>query len=134
MVKAKFTKKIEKGKYIQYREIAKQFLCTMTDAHTSNRWNAVGLNGVHASISITDSILANYKGIRSSDSNHIVAADLLVQVFPNEEGKKQKKRLEEILRLKNVVSYEGREFTKKEADKLTLSVTRFFDWAEKKVT
>ena len=105
----------------------------MNDAYVLGRWNAVGLNGVHASISITDAILSKYKGIRSTDSNHIMAADLLGQVFQNEEGKKQKKRLEDILRLKNVVSYEGREFVQAEADKLIKSVTRFFNWAEGKV-
>ena len=55
------------------------------------------------------------------------------QCVPPIKGKKQKKRLEDILRLKNVVSYEGREFVQAEADKLIKSVTRFFDWAEGKV-
>ena len=77
--------------------------------------------------------MAKYKGIRSTDSNHIMSADLLGQVFQNEEGRKYKRRLEEILRLKNVVSYEGREFSESEAKKIALSVERFFSWAGKKV-
>ena len=133
MVKAKFTKPVDREKASNYKVIAQQFYETMEDSLGARRWNAVGLNGIHACISLTDAILAKYKGIRSTDSNHIMSADLLGQVFQNEEGKKYKRRLEEILRLKNVVSYEGREFSESEANKIALSVDRFFSWAMQKV-
>ena len=133
MVKAKFTKSVDRSKASNYKVIAEQFYETMQDALEARRWNAVGLNGIHASISLTDAILAKYKGIRSTDSNHIMSADLLGQVFQNEEGKKYKRRLEEILRLKNLVSYEGREFSESEGSKIALSVERFFSWATQKV-
>jgi len=133
MVKAKFTKPVPREKSANYKNIAKQFFETMQDALINKRWNAVGLNGIHACISLTDAILAKHKGIRSTDANHIMSADLLGQVFQNEEGKKYKRRFEEILRLKNVVSYEGREFLEIEANKIAISVERFFSWAGKKV-
>jgi hypothetical protein len=133
MVKAKFTKPVDREKSSNYKLIAQQFYDTMQDALIARRWNAVGLNGIHGCISLTDAILSKYKGIRSTDSNHIMAADLLGQVFQNEEGKKYKRRLEEILRLKNVVSYEGREFNQSEANKIALSVDRFFSWGLQKV-
>ena len=133
MVKAKFTKPVDREKASSYKAIAEQFYETMQDALIAGRWNAVGLNGIHASISLTDAILAKYKGIRSTDSNHIMSADLLGQVFQNEEGKKYKRRLEEILRLKNLVSYEGRTFTESEATKMVQSVARFFSWGKEKV-
>ena len=133
MVKAKFTKPVQREKSSNYKNIAQQFYDTMQDSLINRRFNSVGLNGIHACISLTDAILAKYKGIRSTDSNHIMSADLLGQVFQNEEGKKYKRRLEEILRLKNVVSYEGREFSESEANKIALSVDRFFSWAGKKV-
>ena len=62
-----------------------------------------------------------------------MSADLLGQVFQNEEGKKYKRRLEDILRLKNLVSYEGRTFTESEANKMVQSVERFFSWGREKV-
>ena len=134
MVKAKFTKSVDREKALNYKNIAEQFYETMQEALFNRRWNAVGLNGVHACISLTDAILANYKGIRSTDSNHVMSADLLGQVFQNEEGKKYKRRLEEILRAKNLISYEGREFSESEANKIVLSVERFFSWARQKVS
>lgn len=124
-------KQVNKSDYNVYLKKAKEFYQTMYQAEKSENWNAVGLNGVHCVISLTDAVLVKYGGIRSAEEDHMKVIDLLIlSVAGQIENLEQKAQVaKRIIAKKNLVSYENREFLKNEALDLIKQVQRFYEWA-----
>ena len=61
---------VDKSNYRIYLPKAKGFYETMHRAKDRNNWNAVGLNGVHCTISSNDALLVFYAVIRSASADH----------------------------------------------------------------
>lgn len=124
-------KPAEKSDYLVYLKKAKEFYQTMYQAEKAENWNAVGLNGVHAIISLIDAILVKYSGIRSSDESHMVAVDLLTSSIGNKikDIAQRSQTAKRIIAKKNLVAYENRDFTRNEALDIIKQVQRFYEWA-----
>ena len=102
---------IDKSNYRIYLQKAREFYETMHRAKDRNNWNAVGLNGVHCTISSNDALLVFYAGIRSSSQDHNVAVELLSSSVKLPEVKSKSQILRRILAKKNLIEYEDRDFT-----------------------
>lgn len=122
--------KLEKDKYRIYQKKALDFYTAMQAALVAGNWNSVGLEAVHCSISVTDAILCYSAGVRALTSNHQEAADVLLQHITTRGVKESAKRLRSIIARKNLIEYEARSFTKKEALAIAKDVERYFDWAK----
>ena len=125
---------IEKSNYRIYLQKAKEFYETMHQAKDRNNWNAVGLNGVHCTISSNDALLVFYAGIRSSSEDHNVAVELLSSSVKFPEVKSKSQILRRILAKKNLIEYEDRGFTQKEAQDIIKLVDRFYGWVKEKLS
>ena len=124
---------IEKSNYRIYLQKAKEFYETMYQAKDRNNWNAVGLNGVHCTISSNDALLVFYAGIRPSSQDHNVAVELLSSSVKFPEVKSKSQILRRILDKKNLIEYEDRDFTQKEALDIIKLVDRFYGWVKEKL-
>ena len=124
---------IEKSNYRIYLQKAEEFYETMHQAKDRNNWNAVGLNGVHCTISSNDALLVFYAGIRSASEDHNVAVELLSSSVKFPEVKSKSQILRRILAKKNLIEYENRDFTEKEALDIIKLVDRFYGWVKEKL-
>ena len=125
------TRVVEKTDYQVYLKKGKEFYQTMFQAEKAENWNAVGLNGVHCVISLTDAILVKHSGIRSAGGDHMAAVELLTStVTVKLKDREQRAQLaRRVIAKKNLVEYENRDFSKSEALDLISRVQRFHDWA-----
>jgi len=130
MVKKQKTKAVEHSISRDYFSKAQDFYSAVQLCIDNMNWNAAGLNAVHCAISVTDSLLAKYGGIRSVDSNHNTVADLLPVYLTNADTQKQAARLRKILDKKNLIEYEGRNFYQSEAENLQRDIDSYFNWAK----
>jgi len=125
---------VQRSSYHSYLRKAGEFHETMYQAKDRNNWNAVGLNGVHCAISSNDPLLVFCAGIRSTSKNHNVAVDLLSSSIRSPEIRSKSETLRRILAKKNLVEYENREFTQREALDMIKLVDRFYRWAKEKLS
>lgn len=130
MTKSISTTQVSKNEYIDYLEKGRQFFSAMSMCLEDKEWDAVLLNGTHAVISTNDALCVYKLGKRSSSKIHQDAMTLLEKACPGEEGKKNSRRLSEILNLKHQVEYEPKRFTEKEARDFVVKVERFVSWAK----
>jgi HEPN domain-containing protein len=118
--------KEDSGKYLNK---ALEFLAESNRCLSDQKWNCAGLLAIHTAISAVDSILGYVAGCRSSSSDHGDTVELVRQQLKHiEESSKQANRLSRILGKKNLVEYEAREVSQKEAAYLVEQAERFVDW------
>jgi hypothetical protein len=117
-----------------YLAKAKQFSAEASAATTGSRSDAAMLNAVHAVISATDAVCVALAGQRSADPDHQRAADLLQEI-----GGKSKdvtnnvRQVRMLLAKKNVVEYESRQATSREASEAVKRAARFVQWASQTI-
>ena len=117
-----------------YLAKAQQFCAEAKSASMNSRHDAAMLNAVHAAISAADAICVALGGRRSSDADHQRAADLLQEIGGRSSDIAiQVRRLRELLAKKNVVEYESRQATAKEATSAVQKAERFVAWADKSI-
>lgn len=109
---------------------AEQFLQEARSALQRSRHDAAMLNSIHAAISAVDAVTAGLSGRRSADPDHQRAVDLLEQIASrSEEIKVHARQLRMLLAKKNLVEYEARRATGKEATEAVERASRILDWA-----
>ena len=110
---------------------AVQFVEEASAAIKSSRNDAAMLNAVHAAISAADAMCVAIAGRRSADPDHQRAADLLQEIGGGSQGLSGHVRhLRMLLAKKNVVEYESRQATAKEASDAVQRAERFVGWAK----
>ena len=125
---------VPKVEYGNYRDKGLQFFNVMKSCLQDGDWDAVLLNGVHASISLSDAITVFALGQRSSSRSHLDAAGLLGQaVSQDPEGRRNADRLAQILNWKHDAEYEPKRASEREAYDFAKIVERFMEWARSKL-
>jgi HEPN domain-containing protein len=123
------TQDVDRDKASTFFERGSELLETAVDALEHERWSAVGVNSVHAAISLVDGLLVHRRGLRSTSPNHLDVIDLLSQELPDlPDLTSAQKHLRHILSEKNRVEYEARAYVKKDAESILRHVQRFSDW------
>lgn len=120
--------KLEYSRFAIYWKKAQDFYQSMLRAYTEKNWHSVGLEAIHCTISASDALLVYCKGIRSTSQDHRDLVDLLVDQIGTEEVKKYCNTLLKIISMKNLVEYEDRLFTEKEASEILKRTERYFNW------
>jgi HEPN domain-containing protein len=114
---------------------AEQFLQEARSALERSRHDAALLNAIHAAISGSDAVTAVLAERRSADPEHQRAVDLLEEVAGQSEEIKTRVRQLRMMLLakKNIVEYESRQGTAKEAVESVERAERFVEWARQVV-
>jgi HEPN domain-containing protein len=117
-----------------YLAKAQQFSAEAAAAIKESRNDAAMLNAVHAAISATDALCVALAGRRSSDPDHQHAADLLQEIGGRSRGiATHVRQLRMLLAKKNVVEYESRQASAKEARDAAQRAERFVSWASQAI-
>jgi hypothetical protein len=113
---------------------AEQFVEEGLSALERSRHDAAMLNAIHAAISGSDAVTAALAERRSADPDHQRAVDLLEEVAGgSEEIRARVRQVRMLLAKKNVVEYESRRATAKEATESVQRAERFVAWARQVV-
>ncbi len=135
MAKKRPTTKVSNQESKNYFSKANEFFeCSIT-ALSTNNWNVAGLLAVQAVISAADSLSGFLAGIRSTSQDHGDTATLLKSIATDtsKEWSAQANRFSRIISKKNLIQYEGRELSEKEAVYLVEQARRFINWVRKNI-
>jgi len=128
------TVEVPKNEYKNYLEKGLQFFAVMKSCLQDGDWDAVVLNGVHASISLSDALTVFILGKRSSSQFHLDASGLFSQAMEQEpEGRRNADRLAQILNWKHGAEYEPTRATEREAHDFAKITERFVEWVRVKL-
>ena len=112
-------------------EKAKEFRALMEVAQEQNQWNSLGLAAVHCAISANDALLAFFAGRRASGSDHREAILLLIKHVKSPETKVNSEHLKRVIVKKNLIAYEAKLISNRDAQELYQHTTRFYTWAQR---
>jgi HEPN domain-containing protein len=121
----------ERGAHANYLAKAEEVFRSALDNAASRRWNAAALSAIHAGIAAADAVLVLERGIRSVSQRHEDVLDLLAGSGTGRSSALA--YLRRILARKNVVEYESRLFTQREAEEVVQHAERFLGWARTRV-
>lgn len=130
--KVKF-RRVERDKYKLYLKKARDFYETMLSAYKKENWNSVGLEAIHCAISAADALMVYAEEMRCASDDHNEAVEFLELYSKNKEIKKHLVQFRAIISKKNLVEYEGRDFSKKEAVEILKRAERFLNWIREQV-
>ncbi len=109
---------------------AEQFLEAARAASVAKQHDAVMLSAIHAAISGTDAVTIALAGVRSSDPNHLLAADLLDEVGGHQgEVGTHARQLRQLLGKKHAVEYGSGRASAREANDALKRADRLVAWA-----
>jgi hypothetical protein len=121
---------VPRGQARSYLEKARQFVDAARDAADRSLHDAAMLDAIHAAISATDAVTVALAGRRSADPDHGRAADLLDEVGAgSSEVSARVRQFRSLLGKKNIVEYESRRATAREAADAVKRAERLVDWA-----
>lgn len=122
---------VDKAKYRNYVAVAKNFYEGAEVAKEYEYWNAAGVLVVHAAIAYADAVAIKLGGVKSRGENHQEAVNLIDElVAPSQEKNVALNQLRKIIDHKNIVSYSGELYGKKDVDQLWKLMSRFRSWVE----
>ena len=132
MVKKLKTVVVDKHKTGDFIAVAKNFFNGAEVAAEYEYWNAAGVLIVHSAIAYSDAITVKYGKVKSKSDDHQDVINLIDSlVAGSEEKKKALIQLSKIISHKNLVSYSGDIYTRKDIQTLWKYLDRFVSWADK---
>jgi hypothetical protein len=122
------TRRVPSEQAFSYLAKAQEFLDVAELARADGRWDAAGLSAVHSTISAADAVMVFRGRMRSANQDHRAARDLLEGTV-GADAKPALRHLTAVLAKKNLVEYEQRRLTEKEAEDMVVHAGRFLAWA-----
>jgi hypothetical protein len=122
--------KSSKEDYKKFIKKADEFYEMMLQSLVKEKWNAVGLNAIHAGISANDALLTFHFGLRSISPKHDDAVKLLISMMKRDDVETKAKHLRRLISTKNLVEYDGRLLSRREAESLAKHAERFLAWVK----
>jgi hypothetical protein len=115
----------------KYLAKAHEFITNAQVALDAARADAALLDAVHAGMAACDTVTVTVAEVRSSDSEHLRAADLLEELGrASDDADAHARQLRLLVSKKNLVEYEARRITLREARDGVERATRLVAWAE----
>lgn len=133
MFKKSLTVEVEKSKYVNFLKKALEFYQTMGDALDKQLWSSAGLAAVHAGISANDALLVYFYGIRSASPDHQDAINLTLSLIKQENAKEAISHLRRLIARKNLIEYEGKVFSRSDAEEAAKHCERFMIWIKQQL-
>ncbi len=120
--------KSSKEEYKKFLKKADEFFEIMQQSLKNEKWNATGLNAIHTGISANDALLTFHFGLRSISPKHDDAVKLLISMMKRDDTEIKAKHLRRLISVKNLVEYDGRLLSRREAESLAKHAERFLVW------
>lgn len=130
MVKKTTSKKYDSAKYKNFISTAKNFEHAAVLAFDFEYYNAAGVLFILSAIAYADAVTIKLSGKKSSGENHYEVIHLVEQVVPlNLHDKKAISNFKSLIDHKNLISYTGDIYHKKDVDKISRLFNHFSKWA-----
>lgn len=124
------THEVPRTRARSYLAKSKEFLEASTASLSSGRHDAALLLAIHAGLSACDAVTVALRGVRSIEADHLRAADLLEAGGRDAADVHQHAaQLRGLLKVKNLVEYEDRRVSGREAETGTKRAERLVNWA-----
>jgi HEPN domain-containing protein len=131
MVRKLKTVPVDKHKVKDFIAVARNFFDGAEVAAEYEYWNAAGVLIVHSAIAYSDAITVKFGKAKSKSEDHQDVINLIDSlVAGSEEKKKALIQLSKIISHKNLVSYGGDIYSKKDIEKLWKYLERYVSWAD----
>lgn len=137
MVKLGRTKHEDRGRSGRYHGVGRALLHTARDLDSMGEpkyGNGLAIIAVHAAIAYTDALTVAFREIKSTDGEHLQAADVLVHALGHRADAEAVRRLKRVLGAKSHASYSGNYHTLEDGRGLLRELERFAEWAEDRLT
>ena len=132
MVKRTKSKVYESLKNKDFIKVASNFKGAAELAFEFEYYNAAGVLYIHSSIAFSDAITIKLSGRKCSGNNHYEVINLLEAVVPPQNKDKIAiNKLKSLIDHKNLVSYTGDIYSKKDLEVIRKAFNKFRLWAEK---
>lgn len=112
-----------------YAAKAEEYLEAAEDALGSGRYNAATSAAIHSGINAADAITGALRGMRSSDSDHNTAVDLLET--SGKDGKDASKHLARLIPLKTKAEYDPGTVPRSKAESAVKNASRIVEIARR---
>jgi len=122
------TRKEDRSAVIDYFNKAEDNHKAMLSAFAAKHYNAAGTLALQCAVSSADALCVYFKGLRSVSQDDLDICELVGSV-PLPEAAAQAALLRRIIGKKNLVQYERRNVTAKEAEDLAKAAAEFYRWA-----
>lgn len=131
MVKKVPSKIYDTAKYKGFVKVALNFSEAADLAFEFDYFNASGILYIHSAIAYSDAITIRLSGKKCSGDNHYEVIQLLETVVPKTRiDNKAFNSLRSLIDHKNLISYTGDIYYKKDLEKIRKAFKRFREWAE----
>ncbi|HMN18727.1 MAG TPA: hypothetical protein PKD03_14030 [Ignavibacteriaceae bacterium] len=131
MVKKVSSKTYDSTKYKSFIIVALNFSEAADLAFEFEYFNAAGVLYIHSAIAYSDAITIKLSGRKCSGNNHYEVIQLLESVVPKIRiDTKAFNNLKSLIDQKNLISYTGDIYHKKDLEKIIKAFKRFSEWAK----
>lgn len=131
MVKKVPSKNYDSAGYKTFIKVAVNFSEAADLAFEFDYYNAAGVLYIHSAIAYSDAITIKLSGKKCSGDNHYEIIQLLESAVPKlRVDKKAFNNLKSLIDHKNLISYTGDIYQKKDLEKISKAFKRFREWAE----
>ncbi|MBK6912303.1 MAG: hypothetical protein IPH11_00950 [Ignavibacteriales bacterium] len=129
MVKRVSSKVYDSVKYKNFIKVADNFKEAADLAFEFEYFNAAGVLYIHSAIAYSDAITIKLSGKKSSGENHYQVIQLLEDIIPKVRvDNKAFNNLKTLIDHKNLISYTGDVYQKKDLEKIRKSFHRYREW------
>jgi hypothetical protein len=122
------TRKEDRSAAIDYFNKAEDNHKAMLSALAAKHCNAAGTLALQCAVSSADALCVYFKGLRSVSQDDLDICELVASI-PLPEAAAQAALLRRVIGKKNLVQYERRNVTAKEAEDLARAASEFYRWA-----
>jgi hypothetical protein len=133
MAKLGRTKEEDRSRAIKYETVGRALLRTARDLDVMGEakyGNGLAIVAIHSAIAYADALTVAYRGIKSTDGEHLRAVEALVYALGPLSDSREANRLRAILDAKSHASYGGNFYTLQDGREILLELERFAAWAE----
>lgn len=131
MVKKVSQKRVTKNNYKNFYQVANNFYNAAELAEEFEYHNAAGVLYIHSAIAYSDSITIKFSSKKCSGENHYEIIAMLKDILvDNDSTKSMLNHLKKLIDHKNLVSYSGDIYGKKDIIEIKKHFERFKSWVE----
>lgn len=136
MVKLGRTKHEDRERSAKYQSVGRALHTTARDLDLMGEakyGNGLAIIAIHAAIAYTDALTVAYREIKSTDGEHVQAAQVLANALGHHADADQIRRLRRVLEAKSHASYSGSYYTLEDGRAILEELDRFAEWAEERL-
>ena len=122
--------KIDRNKYLDFKKVAENFSDGAELAYEFGYFNAAGVLIIHSAIALADSLTIKFGSVKMKGDSHYDVIALINELIPDKmKDSSAITHFRKLIEHKNLISYSGDIYQRKDYEKLKKHFDRFARWA-----